>query len=98
MPAEARTGVFAADGAFDGRGSRADPAALGFAPHIARNPRSKHRPKERRRVPGRWVVERAHAHLRAFRGIRTRWGRLAASFEAFLAAAAAHRVIVRAGL
>jgi hypothetical protein len=43
-------------------------------------------------------MERAHAHLRAFRGIRTRWGRLLGSFEAFLAIAAAHRIIARAGL
>lgn len=100
VPADAGPGgVFAADGAFDDASFRADVAALGFAPDIARNPRGGPRPgAPRPSVPGRWVVERAHAHLRAFRGIRTRWGRLAASFEAFLAAAAAHRIVARAGL
>jgi hypothetical protein len=92
-------GVLAADGAFDDRGFRADLAALGFAPDIAPNPRGTGRPGRRGPVPGRWVVERAHAHLGcAFRGIRVRWCRLLRSFEAFLATAAAHRVIARAGL
>jgi transposase len=100
VPAGARPGVFAGDGAFDDRGFRADLEALGFRPDIARNPRGGPRPEAPRpSVPGRrWVVERAHAHLRAFRGIRTRWGRLLGSFEAFLAIAAAHRIIARAGL
>ena len=89
----------AADGAHDDRGFRKDFEAFGFRPDIPRNPRNGDRPEGRRRaVPGRWVVERAHAHLgRAFRGVHTRWGRLAASFEAF-PAAAAHRIIARAGL
>ena len=92
-------GTRAADGARDGRGFRADLEALGFRPDIPRDPRSKHRPEGRRAVPGRRVAERAHAHLGcAFRGVRARWGRLAASFEAFLAAVAAHRIIARVGL
>lgn len=99
VPPGAALGVFAADGAHDGRGFRADLEAMGFRPDIARNPRSGPRTERRRFVPGRWVVERAHAHLGcAFRGVRTRWGRLARSFEAFLAIAAAHRIAARAAL
>ncbi len=98
-PDAAPGGVFAGDGAFDDRGLRADLEAMGFRPDIAPNPRGTGRPGRRGPVPGRWVVERAHAHLRcAFRGVRTRRGRLARSFEAFLATAAAHRVIARARL
>ena len=98
MPAGARPGVFAADGAFDDTAFRAGVAALGFTPDIPRNPRKTGRPKHRGFVPGRWVVERAHAHLGAFRSVRTRWCCLLDSYKAFLATAAAHLIIRRAGL
>lgn len=98
MPADARSGVFAADGAFGDTAFRAGIAALGFAPDIPRNPRKAGRPKHRGFVPGRWVVERTHAHLGAFRAIRIRWCRLLRSYEAFLATAAVHRIIKQAGL
>ena len=98
VPAGARPGVFAADGAFDDAAFRAGVAALGFAPDIPRNPRKTGRPKHRGFVPGGWVVERAHAHLGAFRAIRSRWCRLLDSCRAFLATAAAYRVIKQAGL
>ena len=41
---------------------------------------------------------RAHAHLGAFRSVRIRWCRLLDSYEAFLATAAAHLIVRRAGL
>jgi transposase len=66
VPPDARPGVFAADGAFDDAAFRAAVAALGVAADIPRNPRETGRPKHRGFVPGRWVVERAHAHLGAF--------------------------------
>ena len=59
VPAGARPGVFAADGAFDDTAFRAGVAALGFTPDIPRNPRKTGRPKHRGFVPGRWIVERA---------------------------------------
>ena len=77
---------------------RAGVAALGFTADIPRNPRKTGRPKERRFAPGRWVVERTHAHLGAFRAVRVRWCRLLDSYQAFLATAAAHRIIKQAGL
>ena len=71
VPAGARLGVFAADGAaFDDIAFRAGIAALGFAPDIPRNPRKTGRPRHRGFVPGRRVVERAHGHLGAFRSVR----------------------------
>ncbi len=48
--------------------------------------------------PDRRVAERAHAHLGAFRAVRTRWCRLLRSYEAFLATAAAHRIVKQAVL
>ena len=93
VPEDARPGVFAADGAFDDRGLRSSLAALGFVPHIPRNPRKTGAPKHPSFVPGRWVVERTHAHLGAFRAIRTRWCRLLDSYQAFLATAAAHYLV-----
>jgi transposase len=99
VPAGARPGVFAADGAFDDTAFRAAVAALGFTADIPRNPRKKTgRPRERRFVPGRWVVERTHAHLGGFRAVRTRWCRLLQSYRAFLATAAAHRIVRQARL
>ena len=98
VPTNARPGVFAADGAFDDTAFRGGIAALGFAPDIPRNPRKTGRPKRRGFVPGRWVVERAHAHLGAFRSVRIRWCRLLDSYRAFLATAAAHLIVRRAGL
>ncbi len=98
MPANASPGTFAADGAFDAADFRTHVAALGFTPDIARNPRKTGRPKHRGFIPGRWVVERTHAHLGTFRAIRTRWCRLAQSYEAFLATAAAHRIVKQTGL
>lgn len=98
MPDNASPGVFAADGAFDDTAFRGGVAALGFTPDIPRNPRKTGRPKHRGFVPGRWVVERTHAHLGAFRAIRVRRGRLLHSYEAFLATAAAHRIVKQAGL
>ena len=98
VPTGACPGVFAADGAFDDTAFRTGITALGFAPDIPRNPRKTGRPKHRGFVPGRWVVERTHAHLGAFRAIRIRWCRLLHSYEAFLATAAAHRIIKQAGL
>jgi hypothetical protein len=56
VPADARPGVFAADGAFDDAAFRNDVTARGFTPDIPRNPRETGRPKERRFVPGRWVM------------------------------------------
>lgn len=93
VPDDARRGVFAADGAFDDTAFRAGIAALGFAPDIPRNPRKTGRPKHRGFVPGRWVVERTHAHLGAFRAVRTRWCRLLNSYQAFLAIAATHYLV-----
>lgn len=98
MPAGARPGVFAADGAFDDGAFRSGVAALGFTPDIPRNPRKTGRPRHLGFVPGRWVVERTHAHLGAFRSVRIRWCRLLDSYQAFLAAAAAHLIVRRAGL
>jgi transposase len=98
VPPDARPGVFAADGAFDDAAFRAAVAALGFTADIPRNPRKTGRPKERRFVPGRWVVERTHAHLGGFRAVRTRWCRLLQSYRAFLATAAAHRIVRQARL
>ena len=98
VPADARPGVFAADGAFDDTAFRGNVAARGFTPDIPRNPRKTGRRKERRFVPGRWVVERTPAHLGAFRAVRTRWCRLLQSYQAFLATAAAHRIVKQAGL
>jgi transposase len=98
VPPDARPGVFAADGAFDDTAFRAAVAALGFTVDIPRNPRRTGRPKHRGFVPGRWVVERTHAHLGAFRGVRVRWCRLLPSYQAFLATAAAHRIVRLAGL
>ena len=98
VPTSACPGVFAADGAFDDTAFRTGITALGFTPDIPRNPRKTGRPKHRGFVPGRWVVERTHAHLGAFRAIRIRWCRLLHSYEAFLATAAAHRIIKQAGL
>ncbi len=92
-PRDARPGVFAAGGAFDDTTSRAAVAALGFASDIPRNPGNTGRPKHRGFVPGRWVIERTHAHLGAFRAIRTRWCRLLRSYEALLAAAVARRIV-----
>lgn len=93
VPVGAQPGLFAADGAFDDRTFRAGIEALGFEPDIPRNPRKTGAPKNRGFVPGRWVVERTHAHLGVFRGIRTRWSRKLDSFEAFLAVAAGHYII-----
>jgi hypothetical protein len=98
VPGDARPGVFAADGAFDDTAFRSGVVALGFAPDIPRNPRRTGRPKHRGFVPGRWVVERAHAHLGTFRSVRIRWCRRLDSYRAFLATAAAHRTIKQAGL
>lgn len=89
--------MFAADGAFDDTAFRAGVAALGFAPDIPRNPRKTGRPKHRGFVAGCRIVERAHAHLGDFRSVRIRWCRLSDSYRAFLATAAAHRIIRRAG-
>jgi putative transposase len=98
VPGDARPGVFAADGAFDDTAFRSGVVALGFAPDIPRNPRRTGRPKHRGFVPGRWAVERAHAHLGTFRSVRIRWCRRLDSYRAFLAtAAAAHRTIKQAG-
>ena len=55
-------------------------------------------PKFRGFVPGRWIVERTHAHLGVFRAIRTRWSRRLDSFEAFLAIGAAHYIVRAIGL
>jgi transposase len=96
VPAGPRPGVFAAYSAFDDAAFRAGIAALGFAPDIPRNPRKTGRPKHRDSVPRRWVVERAHADLGAFRAVRIRWCRLLDSHQAFLATAAAHRLIKQA--
>jgi transposase len=93
VPEGGRPGTFGADGAFDDRAFRAGIEALGFTPSILRNPRKTGGPKHKGFVPGRWVVERTHAHLGAFRAIRTRWSRQRDSFEAFLATAAAHYII-----
>ena len=98
VPSDAQPGVFAADGAFDDRAFRAGIAALGFAPCIPRNPRKTGAPKHRGFVPGRWVVERTHAHLGAFRAVRIRWCRLLDSYQAFLATAAAHYLVRAARL
>ena len=90
--------MFAADAAFDSAAFRASIPALSFVPDIPLNPRRSgcvrpRGPRHVRLVPGRWVVERTHAHLGTFRGVRTRWCRLVDSYEAFLAAAAAHLII-----
>jgi hypothetical protein len=98
VPRDARPGVFAADGAFDDTTFRAAVAALGSTADIPRNPRKTGRPKHRGFVPGQWVIERTHAHPGAFRAIRIRWCRLLQSCQAFLAAAAAHRIVRQAGL
>ncbi len=103
VPPDARPGVFAADGAFDDAAFRAavaalGVAALGVAADIPRNPRETGRPKHRGFVPGRRVAERAHAHLGAFRAVRARWSRLLDGYQAFLATAAAHRIVRLAGL
>lgn len=87
--------MFAADGAFDDAAFRAGIAALGFTPDI---PRKTGRPKHRGFVAGRWVVERTHAHLGAFRSVRIRWCRLLDSYQASVATAAAHRIVRQAGL
>jgi hypothetical protein len=55
VPAGARPGVFAGDGAFDDRGFRADLEAMGSRPDIAPNPWGTGRPGRRGPVPGRWV-------------------------------------------
>lgn len=96
MPADAHPGVFAADAAFDDATFHAGIPAPGFAADIPRNPRWTGRPKHRGFVPGRRAVERAHAHLGAFRGARVRWCRLLDSCRAFVAAAAAHRAVKQA--
>lgn len=93
VPRSAHPSTFAADGAFDDRSFRAGLESLGFAPDIPRNPRKTGGPKHKGFVPGRWVVERTHAHLGVFRAIRTRWSRRLDSFEAFLATASAHYII-----
>jgi hypothetical protein len=93
VPKTAHPGIFAADGAFDDRSFRAGLEGLGFTPDIPRNPRKTGAPKVRGFVSGRWVVERTHAHLGAFRAVRTRWSRKLDSFEAFLATAAAHYIV-----
>jgi hypothetical protein len=97
VPADACPGVSAADGACDDAASRGNVAAFGFAADIPRDPRKTGRPEERRFVPGRWVVERTHAHLGAFRAVRIRWCRLLESHQAFPATAAAHRIVKQAG-
>jgi hypothetical protein len=99
VPADARPGGSAADGAFDDTAFRGNVAARGFTPdNIPRNPRKTGRRKERRFVPGRWAAERTHAHLGAFRAVRTRWCRLLQGYQASLATAAAHRIVKQAGL
>ncbi len=77
---------------------RARVAALGYQADIPTNPRRTGKPKHQGFVQGRWVVERTHAHLAAFRGLRTRWARLAQSYEAFLHLAAAALTIKQARL
>jgi transposase len=93
VPSYPTPGLFAADGAFDDRAFRAGVEALGFTADIPRNPRKTAGPKHKGFVPGRWVVERTHAHRGAFRSIRTRWSRKLDCFEAFLATAAAHYIV-----
>jgi putative transposase len=85
--------VFAADGAFDDRSFRTSITILGFTPDIPRNPRKTGAPKHKGFVPGRWVVERTHAHLAAFRAVRIRWCRRLDSYQAFLAVAAVHYLV-----
>lgn len=75
MPRSAQFGTFAADGAFDDRSFRTGIESIGFKPDVPRNPRKTGGPGHKSFVPGRWVVERTHAHLGTFRGIRIRWSR-----------------------
>ena len=89
--------MFATDGAFEAADFCAGVVDLGFMRDIPPNRHKTGRFKHRGFVPGRWVVERTHAHPGAFRGIHTRCCGQLRSYEAFLTAAA-YRTVAQAGL
>lgn len=88
---------FCADKAYSAKSFRQELRRRGFTAHIPA-PGSAPRKRTKRHRARRWVVERTHAWLNAFRGIRTRWCRDDQSYLAFLHVGMAAIIVAQAGL
>jgi len=90
--------IMAGDKGYDAQRVKRDLIERNFVPQIALNQRGSKVEPPKIHSGYRWLVERTHAWLNNFRGVKTRWARKNSSYQAFCSIAASTLLFRMAGI